>query len=149
MGGDALESLARKAFDDATRKGVRLTWVRGPRSVRIPAGRDDVTLDVPRLPKRVGASSVVAMLRFVRGGEDLAKIPVTLGVDVSREGALAAVPRGRVLTVTLRRGDVEIVTSAVVSQDAEVGDVVPATLRPSGKAVRIRVDSRERGTVEP
>jgi flagella basal body P-ring formation protein FlgA len=64
------------------------------------------------------------------------------------EHALPEVPRGSSVTLSIRRGSVEVTTPAVVTRDASFGDVVQVTVRSTGRAVRARLEEGGRAILE-
>jgi flagella basal body P-ring formation protein FlgA len=52
--------------------------------------------------------------------------------------------KGAPVTLVVRRGLVEVTAPAVLSVDADVGDIVQVLLRPSGRAMRAHLVAKDR-----
>lgn len=142
--------LARTA---AAAGGVRLPRGASIESARlapgaapeVPIAPARTVLDVTPPPRRAGTVRAAAVLVFFdRKGDVAARVPVTLELTVPPEALIHDVAKGSTLTLVVRRGLVEIATSAVASSDADVGDVIQVLVRPSGRAMRATILSRDR-----
>jgi hypothetical protein len=51
--------------------------------------------------------------------------------------------RGGALTLVVRRGLVEVTSAAVAGADADIGNILQVTLRPSGRTVRARLVEKD------
>lgn len=136
-----LEVIVRDAIGSRPLgRGVSLTAVRIPRAVDVADGWSNVEVDVPRAPKKVGAFTTTAIASFfTRAGEVIGRVAAPVELTVSPNGALYDSTRGSAVTLVLRRGLVEVRAAGVAMADADVGDVVPVQLRPSGRVLRARL----------
>lgn len=143
LSGPDLDRMSREAARKSLPRGVDVVRTRTPPSLRIADGFDRVALELPRPPRRVGAATIGGAMIFSRDGEELGRTAITVEVTVSEEGAAPDVRQGSTVTLLVRRGLVELRVPGVVTSDADVGALVPLTLRGSGKAVRARLVDRE------
>jgi hypothetical protein len=141
-----LDSLVRDAAKTTSlQRGVSLATVHADRPIDVVDGWTRVDVEIPHAPKKAGAFSTTAILSFFGAdAEVLARVPVAIDLMVSAEGTAFDAPRGSQLTLVIRRNNVEVRIGAFAGADADVGDPVPAQLRPSGRVVHARlVDRRE------
>lgn len=134
---DAFEAEVRKAA--ALPRGVSLAAVRAPRATDVPDGFDRVTLDVGKVSRRAGSQPVTARVAFLRGEELLATVTLPVELLVSAEAARPDAPRGTPITLVVRHGLVEVTTSGVAGADADVGAVLPVTVRATGHVVKAKL----------
>jgi hypothetical protein len=144
LGALDLERLTRAALPAAMPRGATLTALRAPKSVELADGWDTVTARIPRPPHRVGSFPSTVTLAFLSGGESLAEISFPIDVTVDATGAAFDVARGGQLTLIVKRGLVEIDAPALATTDADLGAIIPVTLRPSGRVVRARLVTVDR-----
>jgi len=132
-----VERETRKAVIAAgLRRGVAIAAVRAPKSSDVAEGFTTIVASVPKPPRRTGRVPTTATLTFQRGTEILARIAVPIDLDLSAEAAVPDIAKGAAVTVTVKSGLVEISASALAGADADVGEDLPVTLRPSGKILR-------------
>lgn len=132
-----IDRETRKAVATAgLRKGVTLQGVRAPKSADVAEGWTSVTAEVPKPPRRTGKLPTTATLTFSRGTEVLARLAVPIDLDLSAQAAIPDIAKGGALTITVRAGLVEISAAAMASADADIGDELMVTLRPSGRILR-------------
>ncbi len=125
-------------------RGAVLTAVRAPRLLEVADGWDAVAAELPKPPKRSGPLPTTALLTFSRAGEVIARASVPVDLTLSADAAVSDVARGAAITLVIRRGLVEITVSALAGADADIGAVLPVTVRPSGRVVRARLVEKDR-----
>ncbi|MEM9697097.1 MAG: flagella basal body P-ring formation protein FlgA, partial [Myxococcota bacterium] len=136
LAADALNKLARDALKTAgLPKGAVRTRFRPPRSVRVPAGYDRVSISVPKPPRRDGRWNCTAMLSFHHGEEQLVRIAIPTELELSKAAAKPDIEKGDSLILIVRSGAVEVQVRGSAGANADVGDGLPIMLRPSGKVV--------------
>jgi hypothetical protein len=139
-----LDGLVRASLaPDALHAGVSLRAVRSEHAIDVAEGWTRVTVEVPRAPKKVGVFATTAVVTFLQDAQPVDRVFVPVDLDVSVEGATFDAPRGRPLTLVLRRSLLEIRVAALASADADVGDPLPVKVRDSGKTLRARLTSRD------
>jgi hypothetical protein len=144
LGAPEIERLVRGALASAMPRGASLAAVRAPSRLDVADGWDGVAAELPKPPKRTGALPTTALVTFSKGGEILARASVPVDLVLSAEAAVSDVARGAPITLVTRRGLVEVSVSALAGADADVGAVLPVTVRPSGRVIRARLVERDR-----
>ncbi len=139
-----IEQITRTALPATMARGTALTALRAPKSIDVADGWDTIVARVPRPPHRVGSFPTTVTLAFLAGAETLAEISFPVDVTVSAAGAGFDLARGGQLTLIVKRGLVEIEAQAFAAADADIGAVLPVTLRPSGRVVRARLLTADR-----
>jgi hypothetical protein len=112
--------------------------------VLVPIAPSHVTIDVTPPARRAGPVTATAVLVFWKDADIAARIPLRLDLSVPPEALVYDVAKGRFVTVVVRRGLVEVTAPAVASSDGDVGDVIQVLLRPSGRALRAEIISKDR-----
>lgn len=141
--GAEIDRLATEAAARALARGVTLVRVRTAASLSVPDGWDHVAAELPRPPRRVGPATVSGSLAFLRGTEEIARTPIVAELTLAAEAAAPDVAQGSTILLLVRRGLVELRIPGVVTADAEIGSLVPVTVRPTGRVVRARILDRE------
>lgn len=136
LSSDDLEAEVRKA---TLPKGVTVALVRAPRSTEVPDGYDRVAVEVGKVARRAGSQNVSARVSFMRGDETLATVVLPIELAVTAEASRPDLTRGGTLTLLLRRGGIEISATAVAGADADVGAVLPVTVRATGRVVKAKL----------
>ncbi len=132
-----LERETRKAIlATGLRRGVTIAAVRAPKSSEIADGWTSITASVPKPPRRAGRVPTTAALTFSRGAEILARLAVPIDLDLAAEAAIPDIAKGAALAVTVKTGLVEITAAALAAADADIGEELLVTLRPSGRVLR-------------
>lgn len=139
-----IEQITRAALPATMPRGTALTALRAPKSIDVADGWDTITATVPRPPHRVGSFPTTVTLAFRAGASSLAEISFPIDVMVTAAGAAFDLPRGSQLTLVVKRGLVEVEAQAIAAADADVGAILPVTLRPSGRVVRARLLTADR-----
>jgi hypothetical protein len=143
-----VELLATRTLTDKMPAGAVLKRVRAGGSAYVPVGWDRAVVSVPRPPHRIGAHTQVVELKFEEGGQTISSLLVTLEMDLGPLAARYEVPRGTRVTLVAEHGSVQIRTVAITTQDGDVGSVVSATVKESGKVLRVRLAGTDHATLE-
>jgi hypothetical protein len=137
---DRLIRLARGAIaKQKLRRGITLRKLRPARAMTVAAGWDEVSVRLPKPPRRRGHWSTTAMLTFSAAGTPLARLALPVSFDISAEGAKPDVSKGAPLILVVRRGLVEIKVQAIAKTSADIGEILSVTLRPSGRNLRAKL----------
>ncbi len=132
-----VERETRKAVLAAgLRRGITIAAVRAPKSSDVADGWTSITASIPKPPRRAGRVPTTAALTFQRGTEVLARLAIPIDLDLAAEAAIPDIAKGAAVTVTVKVGLVEISAAALASADADIGEELFVTLRPSGKMLR-------------
>jgi hypothetical protein len=145
-----MQHLDPKAVEDVVRSCLAVSLTRGATVAEVSASRTSVpdgwtraTCQVPRPPHKAGPLTSTASVVFFEEEQALWRISVPVGLSLSQEASQYDVPRGTHLTLVIRRGLVEVGTAATAGADADVGDLMPVFLLPSGRTISARVEDRD------
>jgi hypothetical protein len=141
---DAAEiaDLVRAGLSESMPRGATITSVRGTRT-SIPDGWTRATCELPRPPHKTGAVTSSASLTFFENEQALWRISVPVDLSLDQDAKLYDVARGSRVTLVIRRGLVEVGAAGTAGADADVGDLVPVILLPSGRTISARLEDRE------
>jgi len=138
---DDLGRIVTDGLSGRLTRGVSLQTVNPTGAVTVPEGWTEVRCEVPRPPRRLGTLASAASVTFFDGSQALWTVSVPVALVLSQEATLFDVPRGTRVTLFVRRGLVEVSSSATVSSDADVGSVVPVVVAPSGRTLSARLET--------
>lgn len=142
---DEIESLTKNAIDTrGLSRGAALIKVKAPKSVQIADGHDNVTVDIRKPPRQSGRFSTSATLSFFQGKDLLSKVIVPIDLQLSKEAAIPDVTKGAAVTLVVQRGLIEISAAGVAGSDADIGSVLPITVRQSGRIIQARLIEKDR-----
>lgn len=148
MSGPEVEAATRNALPAVLPRGVTLLKMRAATGISIPAGSDRTSIELAKLPHRVGRVSATLALVFHHAEEEIARVPVTVVLDVDAAAAAPDVARGSVITLIVRQGGVEIATSAVARDDANIGESFAVTVKGTGRSARAKLLDKGRAEFE-
>ena len=141
---EKLRALTKKALLGAgLPRGVMLRSLRPPARARVPAGYDAVAVKLPKPPRRQGNWATTALVSFEQEGKVLARVVVPVDLVLDETAAQPDVAKGTPLTLLVRRGLIEIRVKVVAGANADVGDIFPVQMRPSGRVLRAKLTSRQ------
>lgn len=129
-------TLVEEALAAALPKGAALGSVSLKGSLEVPDGWNRVRAEIPKPPRKSGPFSTRAVLSFQRDDDTLFQTNLPVELRLSAEAAMPDLARSAPVTLVIRRGLVEVSIQGNVTIDADVGDVVPVMLRPSGRILR-------------
>lgn len=145
---NAVEKVARDAIGArGLWRGVTLSAVRAPKSVKVADGWDRVEVDISKPPRKKGNHSTRARLTFFQGGEMLTQTAVPIDLALTEEAMVPDVKKGSPVTIVVKRGLVEVTTSAIAQTDADIGSIFPVQLRGSGRVLRVSLQSNGQALV--
>jgi hypothetical protein len=137
----AVQRMVREGLAELPR-GVMLRQVRATPSVSVPDGWTRLTVEMPRPPRRIGAASTVATLTFFEAEQVTATLSVPIELALDSHAAIPDVGRGSRITLVVRHGLVEVSALGSTAADANIGEVVPVVIRPSGRTLLARVEDQ-------
>jgi hypothetical protein len=140
--GREVADLARTALQENLPRGTTIADVHGV-GVSVPDGWTRATCDVPRPPHKTGSVSSSASLTLYEGDQALWRLSVPVDLTLSQEATLYDVSRGSRLNLVIRRGFVEVSAAGTAGADADVGDLVPVVLLPSGRTLSARLEDKD------
>jgi hypothetical protein len=105
----------------------------------VPAEMKRVTVQMPILPRKAGIVSVHAPIAFLDdAGVTVHAAVATLKLSLPPEAAFADINKGGPISLVIKKGLVEVTAAAVAGSDADIGTVLPVTVKPSGRVIRAR-----------
>jgi hypothetical protein len=134
--------LARAGLQENLPRGATIADVHGV-SVTVPDGWTRATCEVPRPPHKTGSVSSSASLTLYEGEQALWRLSVPVELNLSQEATVYDVSRGSRLNLVIRRGLVEVSAAGTAGTDADVGDLVPVVLLPSGRTLSARLEDKD------
>jgi hypothetical protein len=138
-----IEQIVRQGLSGGLTRGVTLDSVHPPTPVSVPDGWTTVKIDVPRPPRRTGTIACEASVTFYENSQALWMMSVPVELLLSHEAAVADVAHGARLALVIRRGLVEVSASGTAGADADIGELVPVILHPSGRTVLARLEDSD------
>ena len=129
-------------------RGVDLVKVRPQAARQVPTGWDRVAVSMPKPPRREGDWSSSARIELFAGDVPVTTLSAAVDLRISAEGAKAQVERGHVLTLVVRRGQVEVQVRAIANVDGDVGDVITVRIASSGKTLRAAIETPDRAIAQ-
>jgi hypothetical protein len=124
-------------------RGASLSSVRA-NAAEVPADFQKVSVDLPTIPRKAGPITVQATVSFL--GDEGAVVQKTLTpieLVLPPEAAFAEIAKGAPIALVVRRGLVEVTTSGVAAADADIGAILPVTIKPSGRVLRARAIDKD------
>jgi hypothetical protein len=137
-----IADLVRAGLSENLPRGATIVRVHGMRT-SIPDGWTRATCEVPRPPHRTGSLTSSASLTFFENEQALWRISVPLELSLDQDAKLYDVARGSRVTLIIRRGLVEVGAAGTAGADADIGDLVPIILLPSGRTISARLEDME------
>jgi hypothetical protein len=138
-----LETIVRDALAEKLTPGVALSAVHPLQFVDVPEGCTRITADLTRPPHRKGPFPSVVRLTFYDAAQALWMLTVPVDLTLSDEALVSDVQRGNRVTLVIRRGLVEVSSAGTAGADADVGNLIPIVLHPSGRIIQARVEDKD------
>jgi hypothetical protein len=138
-----IERIVRAAVGSKLNPGVTLTAVHPTHAIEVPDGWTLITADIPRPPRHIGPVTSAASVTFYERSTALSMLSVPVELNLTQEATVPDVVHGARVTLTVRRGLVEISSSGTAGADADIGSVVPVVLHPSGLTVLGRLQDKD------
>lgn len=79
---------------------------------------------IPKLPRREGEHTTTATLELSNDGEIVARIPLSLTLDISSAAAVPAITKGARVQLMIESGPARITATAVAMNDGEIGETL-------------------------
>jgi hypothetical protein len=124
-------------------RGASLSSVRA-NAAEVPADFQKVSVELPTIPRKAGPITVQATVSFL--GDEGAVVQKTLtpiALVLPPEAAFAEIAKGAPIALVVRRGLVEVTTPGVAAADADIGAILPVTIKPSGRVLRARAIDKD------
>jgi Chaperone for flagella basal body P-ring formation len=130
-----LGELLQGPVSQALPAGVTLVQVQPTVSVTLEPGAKPGTINLPKLPRRLGSVRVAFAVEF-HGQDAPVRVPVTAIVEISDHAARSSVVRGARVQLAIQRGSARIAADATALSDGDVGDELRFRVSSTGKVLR-------------
>lgn len=97
---------------------------------------------LPRLPRREGEHLTTATVELSNDGEIVARIPLSLTLDIGAAAALPAVSKGARVQLLIESGPARITATAVALGDGEIGETLQFRVATTQKILYGKVEDR-------
>jgi hypothetical protein len=144
---DELESLIEPHARGSLPAGVVLKELRVARAVLTSPRAEIGEVRMPRLPRRAGELTITASADLLHEANVVARVPVTLVLELDRQAAAPLVQKGARLDLVIARGAARISAAGVALDDADLDEVRSFRVSSTGKVLRARVESATRAVV--
>jgi hypothetical protein len=138
---DKLSELAAPLIEKLLPPGVKLTSVRASYEVVVPPRTEVQSAEPPRYVRQKGVQRSTTTVQLISDGAPVARVPVTIVLEVSEEAARPDVARSGRINLSFERGLVRVSAAGTVMADANVGDKVGVLVVSTGKVVRAKIVS--------
>jgi hypothetical protein len=139
--------IVRDGLTESLPKGASITNVHAAR-ISVPDGWTRTACTVPRPPHRAGGLTSQASLTFYENDQATWRVVVPVDLALSQEATVYDVTRGSRVTLVIRRGFVEVSAVGTAGADADVGDLVPVILLPSGRTLAARLEDKDHAVAQ-
>lgn len=138
-----LGELLRPSIERKLPPGVRLVELQAKTGATLPLLASAGECTLPGLPRRAGPVTTTATVEILHEGSAVRRVPVQLRLDLSERAARPLIARGGVVTLVIERGLASVSARGIALSDAELGQLVPFRVQPTGRVVQARVQSAE------
>jgi hypothetical protein len=121
---EELVSAALPALTSALPRGVTVKKVKTSSKAVTSPGASVSGVRLPRLPRREGEHMTTATLELSNDGEIVARIPLSLTLDISSAAAAPAVTKGARVQLLIESGPARITATAIALNDGELGETL-------------------------
>jgi len=104
--------------------GINVKRARATTKVVTSPSATITAVRVPKLPRREGEYLTTATIELSNDGQIVARIPLSLTLEISASAALPAVGKGSRVQLMIESGPARITATAVALSDGEVGDTL-------------------------
>jgi hypothetical protein len=106
---------------------------------------DHVSVELPPVPRRAGPTTLQATITFVSAENEtpIYRTIVPLDIALPPEAAFAEIPKGAPIQLVVKKGLIEVSVPGNAAVDADVGAIVPVSLKPSGRIIRARAIDKD------
>jgi hypothetical protein len=142
-----LGELLRPSIERKLPPGVRLVELQPKSGATLPLLASAGECLLPGLPKRPGPVTTTATVEILHEGSVVRRVPVQLRLELSERAARPLIARGGVITLVVERGTATVSARGVALSDAELGQLAPFRVQPTGRVVQARVQSATQAQV--
>jgi Chaperone for flagella basal body P-ring formation len=121
---DELVNAALPTLTSALPSGVSVKRARtSAKAVTVPDASVSA-VRLPKLPRREGEHMTTGTIELSSDGEIVARIPLSLTLDIGAAAAIAAITKGARVQLMIESGPARITATAVALADGEIGDTL-------------------------
>jgi hypothetical protein len=142
-----LETLVRPALVARLPEGATLIGMTLPNGYVSVPNLQVSSVQMPRLPKRVGITRATPVIELIAGGALIARLPVAVEVQLDERAIHYALERGATLNLIIDSGSSRVSATAALMTPADVGDIVACQVVKTRKVLRARVLSVKEASV--
>ena len=143
-----VSSLSSPLIRQSLPAGITLFGVEpAAQPVIVPPNAAPGSVLFPQWHRRSGRIRATVTVEFVDEGRVVARIPLSITVEMASDAGRADVAKGTSLQVVLTQGAVSITSSATTLSEGNIGDTVRVTIRATGRVVRALITSSTAGKV--
>jgi len=118
-----------------------------PKSVTAVPNLSVGNIHLPKLPKRVGLTHTSAVAELGVGGEVIARVPITLDIQLDDQASHYLLERGAPLNLVIDTGLTRVSAAALLLAPGDVGDIVSCQVARTRKVLRAKITSSREATV--
>lgn len=96
---------------------------------------------VPKLPRREGEHMTTATVELSSDGEIVARIPLSLTLDIPASAAIPDVSKGARVQLMIESGPARVTASAIALNDGEIGEIVQFRVASTQKVLYGKLES--------
>ncbi|HKO93260.1 MAG TPA: flagella basal body P-ring formation protein FlgA, partial [Polyangiaceae bacterium] len=133
-----LGELLRPNIERKLSPGVRLIELQPKTGATLPLLASAGECSLPALPKRAGPVTTTVTVEILHEGSVVKRMPVQVRLELSEKAARPLIARGSVVTLVVERGAATVSARGVALSDAELGQLVPFRVQPTGRVVQAR-----------
>ncbi len=123
-GSEELVSAALPALSASLPSGVTIKRAKTSSKAVTSPGATVTGVRMPKLPRRQGELLTTATLELSNDGEVVARIPLSLTLDISSAAARPAISKGARVQLMIESGPARVSATAVALADGEVGETL-------------------------
>lgn len=121
---DELVSAALPALGQSLPSGVKIKRAKTAAKAVTSPNASVSGVRLPKLPRREGEHMTTATIELSNEGEIVARIPLSITLDISSAAAVPAVTKGARVQLVIESGPARITASAIALGDGEVGETL-------------------------
>lgn len=142
-----LETLIRPALVAHLPEGATLIGMTLPNGYIAVPNLQVSSVQMPRLPKRVGITRATPVVELTASGALIARLPLAVEIQLDERAIHYALERGATLNLIIDSGASRVSATATLMTPADVGDIVACQVVKTRKVLRARVLSVQEASV--
>ncbi len=121
---DELVSAALPTLSSSLPSGVTIKKAKTSAKATTAPNATVTAVRLPKLPRREGDHMTTATVELSSDGEIVARIPLSLTLDIGAAAAVAAVSKGSRVQLMIERGPARVSATAIALNDGEIGETL-------------------------